>query len=239
MKKLYHERETIDKYFRDKAMKIYQNIKDWLDQNLNRIAKEDKEYGSSEFRKNEWGGYTLKYNEKFDPDIELDIIFVPDTLSKSGYKIQGSFGHDKRTGKSIIVLPILLGKYDMTYLNTRFVRQIFIHEVIHYLDSLRMTSDGKFGQISVISDYYNSPVEFNAYYQEGISKLDSYLANEIIRVKVYNNLDMTFEEFYDKIKENTYIFSKEFMENLNQRNERALIKRLYDYFETKKKEFSV
>jgi len=239
MKRLYHEKESIDRYFRDKANEIYKNIKDWLDRDIERIAIEDREYGSSELRKNDYGGYTLKYDEMFDPEIELNILFLPEkTMSTSTHKVHGGFGHDKRTGKSVIMLPILLGKYDLTYLNTRFSERIFIHEVIHYLDSLRMTTapSGKSKEVpSVMADYYNSPVEFNAYYQEGISKLDGYLANELIRVRIYNNLDMTFEEFYEKVKKS--IFDFEFIDSLNQRNERALIKRLYDFFETKKKEY--
>ena len=242
MKKLFQERESIDKIYRDKAIEVYENIKNWLSKNIKNLIESDTLYGhpwhSNDFSRYYNGGYILMYDSLFDDiTMPLDIIFMPDMAGPSKNMVAtGGIGKHKDTHKVVIIMPILLGEWNLQYIDTRFDKKTFVHEFIHYLDMQRRNKKGNMVATDIISDYYNSPEEFNAFYQEGILKLDGYIQTDKIREIVFHNLDISFQEFY-KIVLQKSIFDKDFMENLNTRNERALIKRLSDYFNVQKKTY--
>ena len=75
-------------------------------------------------------------------------------------------------------------------MDTRLDKDTFIHEYIHFLDHLRYRSRGlgktsaKYLDTQDIEGYYNTPEEFNAYYQEG--------QNQIVRM--WKNLPDDFKK---------------------------------------------
>ena len=77
----------------------------------------------------------------------------------------------------VIIAPLLRGDYDQKNLDTRFGahKENFGHEFTHYVDEKRRTS-GKQRSIDILKSkgeeaYYNTPEEFNAFYQDGVTKL--------------------------------------------------------------------
>lgn len=185
MKRLF-ERESIDKVYREQALEVYQTIKDWLSNNIDLMIEREQRgewpWETRDFQRVSGGGYVLQYDQTFDENIPLDVVFVPEmTNPKSGMKATGGIGHRERSGKIVIVMTSLLGPWDLTYLDIRFTKETFVHEFIHYLNMQRRKGSKRKGPaFDVIADYYNNPEEFNAFYQEGVLKVDSYLSTDII-----------------------------------------------------------
>ena len=242
MKIMFSENEAIDKLFRDRAYEIYDNIHQWLKSNIEVLQQRDAEYGSpwydDEFKRVGGGGYVLRYEDMFDVSIDIDIIFVPDMKIQGEYNTKGGFGSYKESDGKVIVLPVLLAPWDLKYIDTRFssMKTTIIHEIIYFFDDDRSGGKSQGGSIEIITDYYNSPAEFNAYYQEGVFRISDWLSNDKIRDKLFNNMEISFDEFH-KLIISKHLFDTEFIENLNDRNRKSLLKRLYDFYVTKKEEY--
>lgn len=105
--------------------------------------------------------------------------------------------------------------------------EVLVHECTHLIDDLRRTKSYKSkeqkqstenGQI----DYYNSPEEQNAYYQETISAFDEWIKNEDWK-KDWKNFNNFQNEFIRQYKGD--------YDKLNNINKRKLKKRIYAYWE--------
>lgn len=199
------EREETDVKFRDEAKRI---LKDLI-----KVAKTKKK-SFIEAEK----GYLLPA-EMIDKKYKnLHFIFVsPDVNDKFEMKTLGSY-------KGMIIplltdenplenLPKLLKRYDTS----------FIHEFIHYLDSLRLKgkdpkyTSGELSQLKGDKAYYNTPTEFNAYYQEGAEVL-------------MRNLKRLSKDFKTFVKKDVpRYFDKDFLENMNSKYRKHFIKRLADF----------
>ena len=97
-----------------------------------------------------------------------------------------SFG--KRGGLKVINMPVLtpdvLAAEDGVLMSQAvgWVREVFIHEFIHYLDELRYKGKPRTASAVLKKEggkkgYFNSAVEFNAYFQGGASEAEKYAAD--------------------------------------------------------------
>ena len=125
-----------------------------------------------------------KIDKDFPGFRDVLFCFVPEIL-KGKYKIKGGISTkpidaEGVTHKATIVITNLIGPYDGQYIDTRLAgnhKQPFIHEYIHYLDFLRYRNRGisepnaRYMDRGDYEAYYNTPEEFNAFYQEGQSEL--------------------------------------------------------------------
>lgn len=107
--------------------------------------------------------------------------------------------------------------------------ELFVHEFIHYLDFIRFSDTYKFKYPQDRVEYYNSPEEFNAFYQEGL--------NNILRnIKKHKN-HKNFKGFFNHIMSDSLKggepFDGSFIKALNDRNKKRLIKRLQGVYETR------
>ena len=100
---------------------------------------------------------------------------------------------------------------------------ILIHECVHLLDDVRRTKTYKSKEQNLkddsgIEDYYNSPEEQNAFYQETISIFDEW-ANQTVGYKTF---DIFWDDFVRQYKGEYNM--------LNDKNKRKLKKRAYAYW---------
>ena len=136
-----------------------------------------------------------KIDKDFPGFKNVLFCFVPEIL-KGKYKIKGGISTKPINAegvkhKAAIVITNLKGPYDGQYIDTRLAgnhKQPFIHEYIHYLDFLRYRNKGisepnaRYMDRGDYEAYYNTPEEFNAFYQEGQSQL----------IRVWKNLSDRF-----------------------------------------------
>ncbi len=104
------------------------------------------------------------------------------------------------------------------------VKHGVIHELIHYFDGKRLKSDKiNTKHVDFGSDYYNSPLETNAYYQqffgEVVDKLRGYKPD--VLKKTYP----TYQDFFDVIAKVSPVYQK-----LNDENKKKVQKRLYNFY---------
>jgi len=165
---------------------------------------------------------------------DLVIIFRP--ASKGARYSYGHLTQDKQI--SAIVLPLLSGRYEQLHLADRFGahKEEFGHEFTHYIDAKRRKS-GKQASTTILRDkgekaYYNTPEEFNAYYQEGTTKLLKIakgLKNTDIRIKS-KLFPPDFKKFMKGDERPKKIWGKDFIEKLNPKYKKKFAKRVADLF---------
>lgn len=127
--------------------------------------------------------------------------------------------------KKVIVVPNL---DDSMNPSNGIFKDSFIHEFTHYLDFVR--SKGKFTNFNdktTMSDYYNSPSEYNAYYQEAANYFVNLLKDERVLNTIRNKYP-TFDSFFHWMLEN--VFRKQFVANLNDKNKLKIEKRIYNIY---------
>jgi len=144
------------------------------------------------------------------------------------------FGTSK--GFYVIGFYVLLGNYDTKYIDTRITgaKINIIHEFTHYLDILRSVSRKKIKGSAKkaeksMKEYYNSPEEFNAYYQEGLSNIYSLFLND--KIPLHNKrqwLGNSIEDFLEML--GTLGFNEDFLDELDNKYTRKLKKRIYDVY---------
>ena len=101
---------------------------------------------------------------------------------------------------------------------------LLTHECTHLIDDLRKTKtfktkEQKHDTTEDNKEYYNSPIEQNAYYQQTISIFDDW-ANGYVKYKQFNNF---WDDFLRQYRGD--------WELLNDKNKRKLKKRAYAYWE--------
>ena len=161
-----------DARFRKIAEHAYDVMRAWLTKNAGEIDDLLP-------RSKRWGGWVVSMAEMDGRSgrggkwSDLMVVFA----TKEHLPALGKSG-DGRT--FYMVLPVLLGPFVTRHLTSRTygVRTAFVHEFIHYLDEKRYPAGTAQGSANKrragdIKGYFNTPAEFNAYYQEGASKLIS------------------------------------------------------------------
>lgn len=220
-----------DKIFRNEADKAYNELISFI--KLTKDSGKDLKdvlafTGKTQYALN-FGDINSKYKN-------LYILF---SVKVGGYL--GGLGF--LNGIPIIILPVMIDTHNFDYLETRINKQVFIHEFIHYLDWKRSkvihNTANKIKRVSDdiidLSDYVNSPAEYNAHYQEMLSSLDNTLKNleNYIKMGAAKNtiidkfVGTNFSEFKN-IAMN--ILPDYFRDNINKTYETKLTKRLYGYW---------
>lgn len=120
------------------------------------------------------------------------------------------------------------------------MRDTFVHEFVHFLDFTRMGARGPkvFGQQAAAQKggeeaernkrYVNSPMEFNAFFQQGIGNIENYLKSlpPESRLKVATKIiGSTPNEFMKRISDLPW-FRDQFLKNLNDKNKTKFMKRI-------------
>lgn len=169
-----------------------------------------------------------------------DYVFVDDDpflliLEPISHGKDGGFGFYKN--KHPVVVLYHLPKTKDFLMAMKTAKTTFIHEYIHYLDWVRMGRKMNVFQQSGRSsvgpvEYYNNSIEYNAYYQETLQKIDERLREDPEMSRFFlQSFDSFFSFFVGRA--NTH-----YLDNLNNKNRRKLMKRLYDYFVTHKDEYT-
>jgi hypothetical protein len=159
---LVEARYKRDKKIRDIAEGFYKDLVRWLK------GHSDELKGDGE------GNFIVKTKEFWKHSLarNLSVGFVP---SRQG--VGGGLG--KIGGRDIILLAVLIAPGDKKFLDTRVVKDVVIHEMVHYLDP-GLVKGGKVifprtrsGEV----DYFNHPSEWNAFWQEGAWAAEKILKN--------------------------------------------------------------
>jgi hypothetical protein len=162
-------------------------------------------------------------------------------------------------GVPVMSLPVLIGDDDPKFLETRILsaKSQFIHEFTHFLDiqrgvpsigSERLRRGGSW------TDYAIAPDEFNAFYQEGASEVESYFSSKRTKmlgsVSVSNRAEV-LDTFWEKLllpalasykafeKYAIPKFDKDWVEAIysDSKYKRKFQKRLYGLYQYIKKEY--
>lgn len=211
---------------RKEAVEIYETLQAYISKNLKNIQiTADNPFNDYHIKRNKVGGYTFVY-EEID-DLHPNLIFQFNPIDEA---FKGGLG---RYGKYIIiVLNVLIGQYDLKYIDTRLIgnKATIIHELIHYLDELRFGTTYRGDTIKKyktggIEAYINTPEEFNAHYQELTSRIENVLTL-IEKSKEYILSSYKSFRFYlISSAENADIIKK-----LNVKYKKKLDKRLYQFY---------
>jgi hypothetical protein len=163
------------------------------------------------------------------------------------YVVLAAFGHMAGVGRigskdMAIILPVLKEPFETknaaTWLSTQ--RDTFVHEFIHYLDHHRFKGkvipSAEMHKRKGIRAYYNTPQEFNAYYQMGAGETLSFLRNlatkaEPRRPGTLRRYLKDFRTFEKKIGRNHDFFDQNFVDALNRKYKRKFLQRLYGLYQ--------
>lgn len=195
---LREARERYDRMQREEALLIYNELYQYIMKNKNNLERILIKKDIRSYKNPVW---ILKH-EKINRERELEwwFVFIGDSI----------FNY----GSSDIVLPIIKKTFKEIPNELPKHQKSIMHEIIHYLDDFPA---GK--------GYYNSPEEFNAYYQEAIE--DVYKDLNRRRLTVKNITD------FIKIMKTKYL-DKDFVQGLNSIYMRKLNKRLAELYEALK-----
>ncbi len=165
---------------------------------------------------------------------DLILIFRP---AKGTTKM--SFGHLTQDPEiAVIEMPLLRGEFDQTNLDTRFGahKDSFGHEFNHYIDEKRRKSgkqtSGDILKAKGEEAYYNTPEEFNAYYQEGTTellKIAKSLKNQPVEIKS-KLFPPDIKKFMKDGKRPKKIWGNDFISKMNPKYRKKFAKRVADLF---------
>lgn len=202
-----------DRWYRFEANRIYNKIMPHLE----KYFKKNKEDILSRE-----GAISLNVN-KFDKkyDILVFLHFIKKVGDEKAY-----FSHNK--GEPQIVLY----PFDDSKKNKiKNVKDLFVHEFIHYLDWLRgkgykpKGGTAKNGMNS--PDYFNHAWEFNAYFQQGAASLEQWFKKYHERVpKAFENFNY-FMKYITNDNGELYFFYEKYIANLDGKYKKKFQQRLY------------
>ncbi len=165
--------------------------------------------------------YGVKFNiNQLDKNFNIDIY-----LARILPKINAYHHYDPKN-KRIVFFIIneheQSFEHDLYFAKLRFSNWIdentFIHEFIHYLDSIRYTDTYNYNKPKNKYDYYNTPEEFNAFTHMIISQI---LKNK----KKFMNIP--FKLFLNK---SLKLADNDFIKYINDKNKIRLFNRLYNLY---------
>jgi hypothetical protein len=176
------------------------------------------------------GNIVFKASEIYPQYHDLLILFTDRETSKTrptfgDNTFKGGYAFGTYKQYKVILINNLRGD---KIPSRGILKDSFIHEFIHYLDFKRSKGHRPdFDDKTTISDYYNEPTEYNAYYQEAANVFVNLLKDDDILSKIKEKYD-NFEDFSKWMMEN--VFDKHFIKNLNEKNKRKLKKRIYNIY---------
>lgn len=215
------ESDYTDQKYTDRAQKIFKKVRNALKNGEYKKMSSDN-------------GYII-HGEDIDPSIN-DLVFAfvhpsHDILNQGvvnkieNFVTNYSLGVLK-DGRYIIICGNLIEPNSDKYIDTRLNKDLFVHEFIHYLDKKRYGKSKKNTKTIDLSieDYYNTPEEFNAYYQEGayglrnFFKKNGHVPDDIKKEKIKD-----FETFKNVALR---FFDEHFIKGLNKKFKKKFNKRL-------------
>lgn len=233
-----------DLYYTGIAEKAYDKVVRFLSKHKDKIEGEGETgiVNKPFIPLTQWKGVALRgtdIDKNFPSLSEVVLFFVPTkSTSRGGQTIAGGFSNKSlKVGgipfKGVLVNTNLIGPYNSQYMDTRLDKNTFIHEYIHFLDHLRYRDRGlsktsaKYLDSNDIEGYYNTPEEFNAYYQEG--------QNQIVRM--WKNLPDDFKkkrlESYKAFQDwaiDINFFDRDFLTHINKKYLKKFKKRLANLY---------
>lgn len=213
-----------DKEQRVESTRVYQAVVDYLDG-----------YGES------WQSAMVKSDDSDAYLLKLDRIGLEyDTwvcIMDSKHAVNNEIGRMTMNGKYLILL-VPDTDHGLMHLKTKRYRSVFIHEFTHLLDLLRHKAPLRgSSDAQSLSDYYNSPMEYNAYYQEAIHKfeeaMDGFKAHPTAWKSVMERIS-TFGEFFKFLRQ---YMSRTFVNYIIKDTAKRMLKRLYKYWEGMMEEY--
>lgn len=241
---IFEGQEIHDAKFRKTAVTLFNKIKKYFVKNEDRASKIFQPGGN--------GSLIFNVGQVNKNYKDLTLVLLPSTTNVSkqtgSYKTTGGFGTGTADpNKKYIILSVLIDEHDITHLDTRLNRTQFVHEFIHYLDDKRTKgrASGSAKNLMATDDYdkyYDNPLEFNAYYQDGVDSIISLIdgfkrtmknspetadkIKKVIKVAV----PLKFTKFLQRAKE--FHFQDDFIAHLLPKWDRKLIKRLVSFHKT-------
>ena len=233
-----------DLYYTGIAEKAYDIVVRFLSKNKNKIEGEGETgvVNKPFIPLTQWKGVALRgtdIDKNFPSLSEVVLFFIPTkSTSRGGQTIAGGFSNKSlKVGgisfKGVLVNTNLIGPYNSQYMDTRLDKNTFIHEYIHFLDHLRYRDRGlaktsaKYLDTDDIEGYYNTPEEFNAYYQEGQSQIVRIWKNLPDKFKQKHSKD--FKAFQDWATDINF-FDRDFLTHINKKYLKKFKKRLANLY---------
>ena len=233
-----------DLYYTGIAEKAYDKVVQFLSKHKDKIEGEGETgiVNKPFIPLTQWKGVALRgtdIDKNFPSLSEVVLFFVPTkSTSRGGQTIAGGFSNKSlKVGgisfKGVLVNTNLIGPYNSQYMDTRLDKNTFIHEYIHFLDHLRYRDRGlsktsaKYLDSNDIEGYYNTPEEFNAYYQEGQSQIVRIWKNLPDKFKQKHSKD--FKAFQDWATDINF-FDRDFLTHINKKYLKKFKKRLANLY---------
>lgn len=224
--KLQEANPENDYKFRKEAEKFYTNFVKFLkdESNLDKLRVDDRQFH----------GYAVGAWE-IDRKYKDLVIFI----APSKYLPNSAFGSNA-SGKKVIALNFLYADNKspdaFKYIDTRIsgAKNDVVHEFMHYLDSKRRknihtkNNSKKKLDSGDMEGYYNTPEEFNAFFQEGANSITNMAKNDIIPIE--KKREWFSKSYKDFEKMALHLFDKGFLDNLNKKYERKFKQRLYQLY---------
>lgn len=240
-----------DRKARDEAEQVFHAVQLWVRHNKDALAGDDwnrvdprmmlLRQNIAQIKDEGWawvdGGSVIIHARSAGADCD-DDFFVWLTVKGTNPTLHRYTGYMNAT---ILELPTLLAPNDLRYADTRMSLDSFVHEYIHHLDFKRGAKPG--GRYSVDPhgdgsgagerpDYWNDPMEMNAYYQEALRVVDGILEKTPLeyRDRIRQNLmGNSVEHFIDFVMRK---LPRKMLEHLTADNKRRLQKRIAVYYQT-------
>jgi len=174
----------------------------------------------------------LNRNDEY-ADFVLALVNKPN--------MDGGVGTMRSTNKRVLYLSVdqfnrkadledlTHGDYLEALFSNRQFMKVFVHEYIHIMDDIRSDGHVAGGEArGNWEEYYNSPEEFNAFFQEAVSGLENALESmgEDGRGRILQSFEHFSRAFFSYLQD-------DFKEAMSQNTRKRLMKRLYstyDYF---------
>jgi hypothetical protein len=177
---------------------------------------------------NQSGGHILFKGSEISSNFSDLLIIFTSALKKPKFG-GGKFNGDGGFGIYKKYRVIVINNLSQDRIPTKgLLKHVFIHEFIHYLDYNR--SNGyvkKLTDKTTVEQYYNTPMEVNAYYQEYATYVVNLLDNELV-LKDFKQRYKTFDSFYNWMI--TDVIDSDFVNNLNDKNIKKIKKRIYNIY---------
>lgn len=214
------EGESQDRRYREQAVEIYRKIAERLPQ-----------IPINEYRK-----ASLKGNAAFIINAdklgidEIASIVVTRPFDKS---VVGGYDDNTDALYVFVDMDVFARANNDVFakkLKSSNFRKTIVHELIHKFDNERTNYNRRTSNMSP-SGYYNSPDEYNAYYQEAVDHFEKSL-DKLKNLGREDIIKTRFGKFSDF---SNYMFNavleKDFVKHINKDTETRLKKRLYRFWE--------
>jgi len=216
-----------DKESRDRAERFFDDLSRWISVPVETLERRALRYPDA-------FGFLARDFSKDEAFKDVLVLLAP---SKDGSRSGGSTVRagqgSLRSGKPVLVFYVLIAKGDLSHVDTRLSKDLVVHEAIHLLDSMRMRSrpvgSAKRRQAGGDVAYYNSPEEWNAYWQEGARSAESMAEKTPPKVWDYFFGDGSLSSFL--VKAPSHFWNSEFVDNMTPETRRKFDKRLATFWD--------